>query len=276
MDLEYNSNLECTHHNNESQTTKLCYISYKFSCRLIPFEFLKHLFLLNKWIVLMTHESRLSISARYYVVVFFPPKLPPAFYLTESNPCSTHAPPTVWANLNLPAVSVFSHPPPPTWHPRLFHLHPKYQPRVTSFPALLLCARIFVSHTHSRRERAHECVSRITWLIPPPMLVGRNFFPASCGPCNFPFSLSWTGVVTYKPSRSCPQAPWLMPNCLDTAYSLQCVAQEWTDDLDMHCFAFCIKFNAELNGPAELNRDNVFKYNPDSKIWVNQCWKMAW
>lgn len=139
-------------------------------------------------------------------VSFFSPKLPPAFYFTESNPWSTHAPPTVWANLNLPVVSVFSHPPPPTWHPRLFHLHPKYQPRVTCFPALLLRARIFVSLTHSRREHAHERLSQITWLIPPPMLVGRNFFPASCGPCNFPFSLSWTGVVTYKPSRSCPPA----------------------------------------------------------------------
>lgn len=58
------------------------------------------------------------------------------------NQCSWFTPP-----------SVFSHPPPPTCHPRLFHLHPKYQPRITSLPTLLhICvrhARIFLSLLHT-------------------------------------------------------------------------------------------------------------------------------
>lgn len=58
------------------------------------------------------------------------------------NQCSWFTPP-----------SVFSHPPPLTCHPRLFHLHPKYQLRITSRPTLLhICvhhAHIFLSLPHT-------------------------------------------------------------------------------------------------------------------------------
>lgn len=58
------------------------------------------------------------------------------------NQCSWFTPP-----------SVFSHPPPLTCHPRLFHLHPKYQLRITSRPTLFhICvhhARIFLSLPHT-------------------------------------------------------------------------------------------------------------------------------
>lgn len=189
------------------------------------------------------HISTLLLE---YVSFFFP-KLPPAFYFTESNPWSTHAPPTVWANLNLPAVSVFSHP----------HDIQDYSTFTQNTSRGLLpflpssCAHVFLSLTHTPGVNARTS----------PFLESRDLFRHQCW-LAVTFSRRHAAPVIFRSHYLGPvlshtnrpghvlQPAWLMSNCLDTAYSLQCATQQWTDDLDMRCFAFCVDFNAELNGPA--------------------------
>lgn len=186
----------------------------------------------------MTHSSGISI-----VIIRKP------LFIFLYAPWSTHAPPSVWANLNLPAVSVFSRPPPPTWHPRLFHLHPKYQLRLLpSLPSS--CAHVFLSLSHTP-EREHERVSPITWPILPPMSISRNISLRHAAPVIFR-SYYLAPVLSHRRRPGHVLQPaWLMSNCFGSTYSLRCVLQE---PMVLICIVFHLTstLTLELGGPAAL------------------------